>query len=87
MNDIQPIARDNAEKLVAGYMVKVEQYAAVGIDDVRLLLGAAADRLLRDPIRRCGPTRHTVYPWNVVDYLCGYVAPRDRLRLEQADAE
>lgn len=61
---------DEANKLVNLHVVRVDGFAAVTRDNALSLLGS--DRLaalLKDPIRRFGPSADTIYPWNVVDAL------------------
>jgi hypothetical protein len=63
--------RQEAELLVAPHIFNVEQYQSVSRNDVLEMLGEElyGNKLLRDPIRNLGPTRETIYPWNVIDYL------------------
>ncbi len=62
--------RAEAVRVVDEYVRQFQQYKYVPWHiAVELLGNARAQRLLRDPIRRLGPAKDTVYPWNVVDYL------------------
>jgi len=62
--------REEAEALVAPYIISVQQYQAVSHADAKLLLGDTwFDKIMADPIRRLGPTSDTIYPWNVADAL------------------
>ena len=67
----QLLTREQAQKIVDERTFYVGHCKAVSFESCRLLLGA--DRflmLLDDPIRNKGPQAQTVYPWNLVDYLC-----------------
>jgi hypothetical protein len=67
----QLLTREQAQKIVDEHIFYVGDCKAVSFESCRVLLGA--DRflmLLGDPIRNKGPQAQTVYPWNVVDYLC-----------------
>ena len=56
--------------MVAPYIFRVSQYAAISHGDALALLGEdRLSRLTRDPIRKLGPTPETIYPWNVQAYL------------------
>jgi len=62
--------RKDAQKIVDEVTIKVNQFKAVSLEDCLRLLETQKFLLLRqDPIRRAGPSKETVYPWNVVDYL------------------
>lgn len=62
--------RAEAQKIVDTYVFKVEQYRAVSHMDALKLLGENRfGRLMDDAIRGVGPTKDTIYPWNVVDYM------------------
>ena len=50
--------------------VEVNGYQAVDkLDALRLLGEERLAELLADKIRCLGPTKDTIYPWNVIDYL------------------
>jgi hypothetical protein len=69
--------RSDAQALVDIRTFKVAQYSAVSMEDALALIGE--DRfaeLLADKVRCLGPTRGTIYPWNVVDYLQMGIIPR-----------
>ena len=63
------MTRPQAVAIVDAVTIHVQQFAAVPMASVRSLLGERTTLLQDDPIRRCGPTSDTVYPWNIVDYL------------------
>jgi len=56
--------------MIKGHEFKVGQYRAVSYYLCGQFLGDRFDMLLADPIRNKGPIPETVYPWNLVDYLC-----------------
>lgn len=77
--------RDDATAIVRMHICLVDQYQGVPVRDACRLLGSDRfNEMLDDPIKRHGPTTEHVYPWNVIDYLCGYVRPRIRLRNNHA---
>jgi len=63
------LTRDQANLIVEGHTFMHEQYQAVSYDSCRQIIGDRIDLLLSDPIRCKGPTKETVYPWNLVDYM------------------
>jgi hypothetical protein len=65
----QLLSRVEAQSLVDGVTVSVQQYRAVPKSEVDRLLRDRAVLLHSDPIRKLGPCPGFVYPWNVVDYL------------------
>jgi len=63
--------RANAEQLVKSKLETTSKYSCVSYTNCTFLLGRLRfEALLADPIRKHGPTKDTVYSWNVVDYLC-----------------
>jgi len=64
-----PMTRHEANAIVEQIAFRVDQYAAVSWLGAQLLLGEHVHELANDPIRCCGPTINSVYPWNVADYL------------------
>jgi hypothetical protein len=76
--------RNDAWKEVDTNTGYVNNLKAVSIDACRKLLGPERLlMLLSDPIRSTGPNEDSVYPWNVVDYLCNE-DPRPNKRKELA---
>lgn len=64
------MTRIEAETIVAPHVFQMFPGQAVTHLEAKSLLGDERfARLLADPIRRWGPTKTTVYPWNVVDYV------------------
>lgn len=63
------MTREEATAIVAKHEFRIDQYRAVSHASCVELLGETFAVLLRDPIRKLGPTKDTVYPWNVIDYL------------------
>ena len=62
--------RSDAERIAAPFVQQINQYQAIPYDSVKQLLGEETfATLLADKVRGCGPTRDTIYPWNVIDYL------------------
>jgi len=61
--------REQASELVAPITVAVGGFQGVSAFDARQLLG--------DPVRKLGPRKGFVYPWNVVDYLWKGALPRN----------
>lgn len=65
------MSREQAAIIVGSITFRAGQFAAVSREAASLVLGNAAfEALTRDKIRGIGPTQGTIYPWNVVDYLC-----------------
>jgi hypothetical protein len=68
MFDIIP--RQAAQDRVKSITFKAGVFSAVGFSECLELLGPERFLMLRsDPIRRLGPEKETVYPWNLVDYM------------------
>ena len=64
------MTRSDAEKIVAPLIQQIGQYQAVSLAAARQLLGDELfESLASDKVRGCGPTRETIYPWNVADYV------------------
>jgi hypothetical protein len=64
------IDRPRAQEIVDLHTSLIGPFKAVSFDTCLKLLGSERFLLLRsDPIRREGPVKGTVYPWNLVDYL------------------
>ncbi len=64
--------REDAERLVANFTER-DHFSYVPDRFAVVLLGRDAfDIMKADPVRGLGPFADTTYPWNVVDYLCGY---------------
>ena len=67
----QILTREQAQKRVNESTFFVGKLKAVSLESCRVMLGS--DRfamLIADAIRNKGPMAQTVYPWNLVDYLC-----------------
>lgn len=63
------LTREQATECVSRHEFRIDQYRAVPRSLAKKLLGLRYELLLIDPIRNIGPTKETVYPWNVIDYL------------------
>lgn len=61
--------RSVAEQIVREHILP-GIFSSVSREFAQYVLGSRYKRLLLDPIRNQGPTPDTLYPWNVVDYLC-----------------
>jgi hypothetical protein len=62
--------RTTATEIVFALTYKTRGIKAVSMPDCQKLLGDRLGLLLSDQIRNKGPDKDSVYPWNVVDYLC-----------------
>jgi hypothetical protein len=64
------MTREEAYALVAKCTFRIGPFKAVTlISCQQLLTESAFKRMQKDPLRKHGPSKDTVYPWNVVDYL------------------
>jgi len=62
--------RAEAEATVRPLIIQFAQYQGVQLDEIAKLLSVEQyAKLIDDPIRGIGPTRDSIYPWNVIDYL------------------
>jgi len=62
--------REEAYRLVYPYIINVGPYSVVEYVNALSLLGK--DRfanLVKDPIKGIGPTKDTLYSWNVIDAM------------------
>ena len=68
--------RQTAEEIVTPYILKVNGYQAIHRLSAFIILGVKLyTELSTDKVRRQGPKPGFIYPWNIVDYLSGYVKP------------
>lgn len=62
--------RDKAEEYTKEVTIDINGFKAVLKSDAMKLLACERYRLLLlDPIKRIGPSKDSIYPWNVIDYL------------------
>ena len=64
------MTRDEVLFVIEPFIETIGNYQCIPLATVEALLGKErAAALLKDPIRKLGPTKDTIYPWNVADYL------------------
>jgi hypothetical protein len=64
------VDRKTAQEIVDGLVFKIGPFKAVANEDAIKVLGQDLfDQLKSNPVKKYGPTKSTIYPWNVVDYL------------------
>lgn len=68
--------RKTAEEIVSPYIINVHGYHAIDRLSAFIILGDKLyTELSTDKVRRQGPKPGLIYPWNIIDYLSGYVKP------------
>ena len=76
--------RQTAEETVSEYIIYINGYQAVHRLSAYVILGDKLyTELSTDKVRRQGPKPGYIYPWNVTDYLAGYVKPNANHRINR----
>lgn len=70
LENVKKVNRTEAQTQVDAVTTRIEQFAAVSLEDAAAMLGPERFAAMRaDRLRSQGPREGYVYPWNVVDYL------------------